>query len=93
MTWTSTVDFPDRDRQNSFVARLWATQRVGFLSAEKRNNGGSSEIDDEIRMLGERYGIPTEFTSYLVTERQDVPLRTAMMGAGGRQVRQWLPRR
>jgi hypothetical protein len=83
VTWTSTVDFPDRDRENSFVARLWATQRVGYLSAQKRNNGGSSEIDDEIRSLGERYGIPTEFTSYLVTERQDLPVRTAMMGAGG----------
>ena len=83
VTWTSTVDFPDRDRENSFVARLWATQRVGYLSAEKRKNGGSSELDDEIRALGERYGIPTEFTSYLVTERQDLPMRTAMMGAGG----------
>lgn len=85
VTWTSTVDFPDRDRENSFVARLWATQRVGYLSAEKRKNGGSSEIDDEIRGLGERYGIPTEFTSYLVQEPQTVPMRTAMMGgaAGG----------
>jgi Ca-activated chloride channel homolog len=68
--WTSTIDFPERDRQNSFVARLWATQRVGLLSAERRKNGGSKEIDDEIRSLGERYGIPTEFTSYLVTEPQ-----------------------
>jgi hypothetical protein len=83
VTWTSTVDFPDRDRENSFVARLWATQRVGYLSAEKRKNGGSSEVDDEIRSLGERYGIPTEFTSYLVTEPQSMPVRTAMMGAGG----------
>jgi len=66
--FSTNVDFPDRDRQNAFVARLWAAQRVGFLSAEKRKNGGSSELDDEIRMLGERYGIPTEFTSYLVTE-------------------------
>jgi Ca-activated chloride channel family protein len=66
--WTSTVDFPDRERQNPFVARLWAAQRVGFLSAEKRKNGGTSEVDEEIRTLGERYGIPTEFTSYLVVE-------------------------
>jgi Ca-activated chloride channel family protein len=66
--WTSTVDFPDRERGNPFVARLWATQRIGWLSAEKRKNGGSSEIDDEIRGLGERFGIPTEFTSYLVQE-------------------------
>jgi Ca-activated chloride channel family protein len=70
--WTSTVDFPDRERENPFVARLWATQRVGWLAAEKRKNGGSSEIDEEIRSLGERFGIPTEFTSYLVQEPQAV---------------------
>ncbi|HEX3865311.1 MAG TPA: hypothetical protein VHV78_01110, partial [Gemmatimonadaceae bacterium] len=66
----TTVDFPDRDRQNAFVARLWAAQRIGFLDADKRKNGDSNELDEEIRMLGERYGIPTEFTSYLVTEPQ-----------------------
>ena len=81
VTWTSAVDFPDRERQNPFVARLWAAQRVGFLSAEKRKNGDSREFDDEIRMLGERYGIPTEFTSYLVTEPQFAVMRTAG-GAG-----------
>src|SRR5439155_8454967 len=37
-------------------------------SAVKRKNGASPELDEEIRMLGERYGIPTEFTSYLVQE-------------------------
>ena len=66
--WTSTIDFPERERENPFVARLWATQRIGWLAAEKRKNGGSSEIDDEIRTLGERFSIPTEFTSYLVQE-------------------------
>jgi hypothetical protein len=50
------------------VARLWATQRIGYLTAEKRKHGGSQEIDDEIRDLGERFGIPTEFSSYLVVE-------------------------
>ncbi|HEY7233970.1 MAG TPA: VIT domain-containing protein [Gemmatimonadaceae bacterium] len=75
--WTSTVDFPDRERDNPFVARLWATQRIGWLAAEKRKNGGSSEIDDEIRGLGERFGIPTEFTSYLVQENR------AVAGVGG----------
>jgi Ca-activated chloride channel family protein len=68
VTWTSRVYFPERSRENPFVARLWATQRVGYLSAEKRKNGGSREIDDEIRDLGDRYGIPTEFSSYLVVE-------------------------
>jgi len=68
VTWTSRVYFPERSRENPFVARLWATQRVGYLSAEKRKNGGSREIDDEIRDLGDRFGIPTEFSSYLVVE-------------------------
>jgi hypothetical protein len=54
------------------------------LSAEKRKHGGSQEIDDEIRDLGDRFGIPTEFSSYLVVEpgmnrRRD-------MGAGGVQL-------
>jgi len=68
VSWTSRVYFPERSRENPFVARLWATQRIGYLSAEKRKNGGSREIDDEIRELGERFGIPTEFSSYLVIE-------------------------
>jgi len=68
VAWSSRVVFPASSRENSFIARLWATQRVGYLSAEKRRNGGSTEVDDEIRQLGERYGIPTEFSSYLVLE-------------------------
>lgn len=66
--WSSLRNFPREERDNAFVPRLWATQRIGWLAAEKRKNGGSSEIDDEIRRLGERFGIPTEFTSYLVLE-------------------------
>jgi len=68
VNWSSRVYFPERSRENPFVARLWATQRVGYLSAEKRKHGGSQEINDEIRDLGERFGIPTEFSSYLVVE-------------------------
>jgi Ca-activated chloride channel family protein len=66
--WRSERNFGRDERDNAFVPRLWATQRIGWLSAEKRRSGGSSEIDQEIRMLGERFGIPTEFTSYLVLE-------------------------
>jgi Ca-activated chloride channel family protein len=68
VSWTSRVEFPGSSRENAYIARLWATQRLGYLSAEKRKNGASREIDDEIRELGEKYSIPTEFTSYLVVE-------------------------
>jgi len=68
VSWTEQVRFPDRERRNSFVARLWAAQRAGWLSAERRRNGPSPELDDELRTLGTRYGIPTELSSYLVLE-------------------------
>jgi Ca-activated chloride channel family protein len=66
--WSTERNFPQEERENAFVPRLWATQRIGWLTTEKRRNGGSSEVDDEIRRLGEKFGIPTEFTSYLVQE-------------------------
>ena len=68
VSWSSSATFPERERGNPFIPRLWATQRIGWLSAEKRKAGGSNELDQEIRELGERYGIPTEFSSYLVQE-------------------------
>jgi len=66
--WTASADFAARADGNAFVARLWAVQRVGWLSAERRRNGPTSELDDELRALGQRFGIPTELTSYLVVE-------------------------
>lgn len=86
VSWSTRVTFPDRTRGNPFVARLWATQRVGYLSAERRKHGASSEIDNEIRQLGERYGIPTEFTSYLVLEPGMRPPSRGAMGGSGIQM-------
>ena len=68
VSWTSRSEFSRRTRQNAFVPRLWAAQRIGWLAAEKRRHGGNGEMDAEIKSLGERYGIPTEFSSYLVVE-------------------------
>jgi len=68
VTWEARANFPARRTADAFVGRLWAAQRVGWLSAERRRNGASSELDSEMRQLGERWGIPTELTSYLVLE-------------------------
>jgi len=68
MSWTRDVSFPARERDNAFVGRLWAAQRLGWLAAEKRRRGSSTELDAEIKSLGEKFGIPTEFSSYLVVE-------------------------
>jgi len=66
--WTQRVTFPRDQRDNQFIGRLWATQRIGYLSAERRRVGANPELDNEIRSLGEQFGIPTEFTSFLVQE-------------------------
>lgn len=63
-----TANFPARERDNGFIARLWAIRRIGYLTAERRRSGASSEVDEEIRTLGQRFGIPTELSSYLVLE-------------------------
>ena len=96
VTWTADVDFPDRARDNPFVARLWATQRVGFLTAESRRTGVSAEVKDEIKTLGEKYGIPTPYTSYLVQEPVDaigvrrlggvMPMGAAAAAMGGQSI-------
>jgi hypothetical protein len=75
VSWSAAVTFPERERANPFVARLWATQQIGYLEAERHRTGPSSELDAELANLGERYGIPTELTSYLVRE----PMTTASM--------------
>lgn len=77
VTWVAQAQFPSRRTADAFVGRLWATQRVGWLSAERRKNGASAELDGEMKELGEKWGIPTELTSYLVLEPgMQVPRRT-----------------
>ena len=83
VSWNSRAEFSRRTRQNAFVPRLWAAQRIGWLAAEKRRQGGNdAEMNAEIKSLGERYGIPTEFSSYLVVE-PGMDVRRARADVGG----------
>ncbi len=52
----------------SFVPRLWATRRVGYLLTQIRLHGENKEWIEEIVDLSVRYGIVTPYTSYLVTD-------------------------
>ena len=52
----------------AFVARLWATRKIGLLLAELRRRGPERELIDAIIELSKRYGIVTPYTSYLVVE-------------------------
>jgi Ca-activated chloride channel family protein len=52
----------------SFIPRLWATRKIGYLLNKIRLEGPEQETIDQIVTLSIRYGIVTPYTSYLVTE-------------------------
>ena len=65
-----TFRFPERERERDFVARLWATRRVGQLLEEIRLKGENEELKDEIVALAKEFGLVTPYTSYLVQEEE-----------------------
>jgi Ca-activated chloride channel family protein len=66
--FTYEVELPRRENDNDFIPRLWAARKAGALTAYVRLHGADPEVVEEIRQLGLRYGIITEYTSYLVEE-------------------------
>jgi Ca-activated chloride channel family protein len=72
------------DRENDdarYVEQLWAARRAGSLSREIRLHGQTAEVVRELRDLALRYGILTEYTSYLVQEPGFVAWQGTMMNA------------
>jgi Ca-activated chloride channel family protein len=51
-----------------YLPRLWATRKIGALLNKVRLQGAEEELIDQIVRLSIRYGIITEYTSFLVTE-------------------------
>jgi Ca-activated chloride channel family protein len=66
--FTYRVELPQLQSANEFIPRLWAARKAGALTAQIRLHGPDPELVEEIRQLGLRYGILTEYTSYLVEE-------------------------
>ena len=53
---------------HGFIPTLWATRRIGILLDEIRLHGEDKELVDEVVRLSKKYGIITEYTSFLVEE-------------------------
>ncbi len=68
--------FPDHETGNAYVPRLWAARKIGVLSRSVRLGGATAELVEDIRKTALRYGLLSEYTSYLVQEpeRQPGPL-------------------
>lgn len=54
--------------ENDFVPVIWASRRIGCLIEEIRLHGENRELIDEIIRLSKKFGIITEYTSFLVRE-------------------------
>ncbi|MDH7487021.1 MAG: VIT domain-containing protein [Anaerolineae bacterium] len=63
-----------REGGEPFIARLWATRKIGYLLDQIRLHGKDPELVDEVVSLSLRYGIATPYTSFLVEEPQAVPV-------------------
>jgi Ca-activated chloride channel family protein len=63
------VDF-HREGGEEFIARLWATRKIGYLLQQIRLHGEDRELIDEIVEISIRYGIITPYTSFLVEETE-----------------------
>lgn len=66
--FTARAQFSGRQPDNGFVAPLWASRKIGELTRTARLEGASPALVEEIRQLGLRYGLLTEYTSFLVLE-------------------------
>jgi Ca-activated chloride channel family protein len=69
--FSAAVDFPAGTTGASYIPRLWATRRVGWLLDQVRMNGESAELRDEITRLARAFGIVTPYTAYLVLEDEE----------------------
>ncbi|MEX2307169.1 MAG: VIT domain-containing protein [Pirellulales bacterium] len=71
-------DFPAKlveksdDDTNSFVAKLWATRRVGEIIDELDLKGRNEELVKELVALATEHGILTPYTSFLADETSEV---------------------
>lgn len=64
------IELPAEASRNSFLPKLWASQRVAHELDAIRLSGRAAdpEVVNDIVKLAKRYGIVTPYTSYLITE-------------------------
>lgn len=69
---TYKLDFPASNLANDFLPRIWASRKVGYLLDQIRLHGEESELKEEVIELAKKFGIITPYTSYLVTEDEEI---------------------
>jgi len=71
--YSSQVDFTPEGKtpgQYSFIPRLWAARKIGYLLNQIRISGENQEWVDAVIGLSLKYGIITPYTSFLMVEEE-----------------------
>jgi len=67
-TYTYNVNFTADSSNFDYIPTLWAVRKIGYLLDEIRLSGETSELKNSIITLSKKFGIITEYTSFLVEE-------------------------
>jgi Ca-activated chloride channel family protein len=73
------VEFPAHAASGDYIPGLWAARKIGDLMRTIRVEGQTPERVAEVRELALRYGLLTEYTSYLVQEPGAVRTRGGLL--------------
>ncbi len=94
-TFTYTFDLAKASPRHAYVGRLWATRKIASLIDSIRQRGANAtpandpavkELVDEVVRLSSRFGILTEYTSFLATDPTDRLAVAAPASELGREV-------
>ncbi|MGQ0813367.1 MAG: hypothetical protein ACT4O1_02760, partial [Gemmatimonadota bacterium] len=81
-TFTTVAEFANHRLDNDYIPKIWASRKVGYLAQRIKLHGRDPEIMGQLRETALRYGILSEYTSYLV---QEPPEAHIAMAAARRQ--------
>ncbi len=62
------LSFASQEAGHTYLPRLWAMRRIGYLTEVAKANGDNREVVDEIVGLSKKHGIITAYTSFLATD-------------------------
>lgn len=85
-TFSYPFSLTGEERQFSFLPRVWAMRKIGFLLDEIRLRGDNPELRNEVIRLAKLYGILTPYTSYLIQEDERVAAGRGVAPAGPRRL-------
>lgn len=77
------VKFAAQDMENSYLPRMWAMRRIAYLTQIAKDNGDTKEVVDEIVALSKKYGLISAYTSFLVTDPNEIDAHGNPIGAFG----------